>query len=150
MSASFRFNYNINPNFTIQYYAQPFISRGRYTDFKYISNSTAGNLNNRFQLYADNQIAFDEDSNIYLVDEDRDGSVDYNLSNPDFSFVQFRSNLVARWEYIPGSEIFLVWSQGITSFVDPFEDLFGGLNTGILEKKPENIFLLKITYRFVL
>ena len=34
------------------------------------------------------------------------------MSNPDFSIVQFNSNLVVRWEYVPGSELFLVWSQG--------------------------------------
>ena len=77
-------------------------------------------------------------------------ATDYEIENPNFSFVQFRSNLVVRWEYIPGSEIYLVWSQGITSSADSLDDLFRGLETGILDQKPENIFLLKMTYRFVL
>jgi hypothetical protein len=55
-----------------------------------------------------------------------------------------------RWEYIPGSEIFLVWSQGIDGDASAKEDLFSGLNSQILERKPNNIFLIKATYRFVL
>mgnify|MGYP006919341914 CR=1 FL=1 len=84
------------------------------------------------------------------MDEDIDGNTDYSISNPDFSFVQFRSNLVVRWEYIPGSELFLVWSQGVTGLVDSSDKLFSGLENGILNQKPENIFLIKATYRFVL
>jgi len=150
LSASFRLNYTINPDLTIQYYAQPFISRGRYSNFKYITNPVANNFNDRFQLYNDNQISFDNNNGVYLVDEDLDGNADYEIGNPDFSFVQFRSNLVVRWEYIPGSEIYLVWSQGLTGLADPESNLFKGLETQILDQKPENIFLLKMTYRFVL
>jgi hypothetical protein len=40
--------------------------------------------------------------------------IDYRFDKPDFNFVQFRSNLVARWEYKAGSELYLVWSQGNT------------------------------------
>jgi hypothetical protein len=68
--------------------------------------------------------------------------MDYSFSNPDFSFVQFNSNLVLRWEYIPGSELFLVWSQGITSSISSSNGLFEGFETGILDERPQNIFLL--------
>ncbi|WP_108866531.1 DUF5916 domain-containing protein [Aquimarina aquimarini] len=148
LSASLRLNYSINPNLTIQYYGQPFISRGRYKDFNYVNNSIANDLNDRVTLFDQNQISFADDT--YSVDEDRNGVVDYTFDNPDFSFVQFRSNLVVRWEYIPGSEIFLVWSQGITGDGDSSNHLFRGLNNQILDKQPENTFLIKATYRFVL
>jgi uncharacterized protein DUF5916/cellulose/xylan binding protein with CBM9 domain len=150
ISASLRLNYIINPDLSIQFYGQPFISRGNYSNFKYVNNPIADDLNDRFNQYDNTQISFDNASGSYIVDEDIDGNTDYSFRKPDFSFVQFRSNLVVRWEYIPGSEIFLVWSQGITSFTDPSNDLFNGLRTGILDQKPENIFLLKMTYRFVL
>lgn len=150
LSAAIRLNYTINPNLTVQYYGQPFVSRGRYTKFNYITNPVADDLYERFQRFDTDQIAFDGDNGIYMIDEDRDGTTDYNIDDPDFSFVQFRSNLVVRWEYIPGSEIFLVWSQGITSSADPGGHLFEGLNEGILDQRAENIFLIKATYRFVL
>lgn len=150
LSASIRLNYIINPDLSIQYYGQPFISRGNYSNLKYVTNPIADDLYNRFYQFEDNQISLNINSNTYLVDENLDSTTDYEIRNPDFSFVQFRSNLVVRWEYIPGSEIFLVWSQGVTSFANPSDDLFRGLETGILDQKPENIFLLKMTYRFVL
>jgi len=150
LSASLRLNYTVNPNLTIQYYAQPFISKGTYSDFKYITSPIANSFNDRFQAYNTNQITYDGTNEVYLVDENTDGTTDYNIGNPDFSYVQFRSNLVVCWEYIPGSEIFLVWSQGVTGLVDPMEKLLRGLNQGILDKKPENIFLIKATYRFML
>jgi len=148
LSASIRVNYTINPNLTIQYYGQPFVFRATYSDFKYVTNPVADNLNDRFSLFNSNQISNNGSS--YSIDEDADGIADYSFGNPDFSFVQFRSNLVLRWEYIPGSELFLVWSQGITGLADPTEHLFRNLNSGILKQQPDNIFLIKATYRFVL
>ncbi len=148
LSASIRLNYNINPNLTIQYYGEPFISRGRYKDFNYVNNAVAKNLSERVTLYDQNQISLVDDE--YEIDENRDGTVDYTIDNPDFAFVQFRSNLVLRWEYIPGSEIFLVWSQGVTGDGDSSNHLFRSLNNQILDQQPENTFLIKATYRFVL
>ncbi|NNK13889.1 MAG: hydrolase, partial [Desulfofustis sp.] len=148
MSTTLRVNYNINPNLTIQYYGQPFIFKAKYNDFNYVNNSIAEDLNERVTLYDDDQISFD--SGVYSVDENRDGNVDYAFGNPDFAFVQFRSNLVLRWEYIPGSEIFLVWSQGITGLGD-VNNSFGDLiDNQLLKQQPENTFLIKATYRFVL
>lgn len=150
LSASIRLDYSVNPNLTIQYYGQPFISKGTYSMFNRVTNPTASHYQDRVSWFNSDQVAFDETSGSYSVDENIDGITDYTISNPDFSFVQFRSNLVLRWEYIPGSEIFLVWSQGMTGSASAKEDLFQGLDSQILGKKPENIFLVKATYRFVL
>jgi hypothetical protein len=148
LKASLRLDYTINPNLSIQYYGQPFISRGRYRDFKYVTNPVAARLTDRFQAYDSNQI--DLNGANFQVDENQDGTVDYSFANPDFSYVQFNSNLVLRWEYIPGSELFLVWSQGITSGVLSTDSLFKGFETGVLDERPRNIFLIKATYRFIL
>ena len=144
--STFRINYTINPNLSLQYYAQPFISRGRYSDFKYVTDATANRLSDRFQLYNNTQVQFDQGT--YYFDDNLDGLNDYNMSNPDFSIVQFNSNLVLRWEYIPGSELFLVWSQGIRTDISLENGLIEGVQNGILEHQPKNIFLIKATYRF--
>ena len=149
-STSLRLNYNINPNFTIQYYGQPFVSTGKYSVFNYVTNPRASYFRDRTTLYTNNQISYNSNSRTYSVDENENGTADYSFSNPDFSFVQFRSNLVLRWEYIPGSEIYLVWSQGSTGLGNPRDDLFINLDSQILGKRPENTFILKATYRFVL
>ena len=148
LSAALRINYTVNPNLTIQYYGEPFISRGRYTNFKYITNPVASNLYDRFSLLNSSQISLN--NSIYSVDEDTNGSVDYTIDNPDFSFVQFRSNLVIRWEYIPGSELFLVWSQGKSGLQDPKDHLFRSLNNQVFTEKADNTFLIKATYRFLM
>lgn len=148
LSASIRLNYTINPNLTIQYYGQPFIFKANYKDLKHVTNPVADNLYDRFHQYTDDQISFENDT--YLIDENEDGVTDYSIGNPDFSFVQFRSNLVVRWEYIPGSELFLVWSQGVTGTVNPMDGLLDGMKAGIIDQQPDNIFLIKATYRFVL
>ena len=148
LSTSIRLNYNLNPNLTIQYYGEPFISKGVYKDFNYVNNAVAKKLADRVTLYDQNQISLTD--GVYAVDENIDGTIDYSFDAPDFAFVQFRSNLVLRWEYIPGSELFLVWSQGITGDGSPSDGVFRNLDNQILQQKPENTFLIKATYRFVL
>ena len=123
------------------------VTSANFSDFNYVTNSTAEDLNDRVAWYNDNQISFQD--GVYSIDENENGTTDYSFGNPDFAFVQFRSNLVLRWEYIPGSEIFLVWSQGITGFGD-VNDSFGSIiDNQLLQQKPENTFLIKATYRFV-
>mgnify|MGYP000364060098 CR=1 FL=1 len=149
LSATLRINYTINPNLTIQYYGQPFIAKGSYSNFNYVNDPTAKSLDERVRLYENDQISFQDD--VYSVDEDKDGTTDYSFDKPDFSFAQYRSNLVVRWEYIPGSEVFFVWSQGINGDEGDASDTFGGIaDRLILKRKPENTFLIKATYRFVL
>lgn len=148
LSMSLRLNYTINPNLSIQYWGQPFISRGRYSNFKYVTDPMAKHFEDRITPYSPNQISLADE--VYSVDENLDGNIDFSFDDPDFSFVQFRSNLVVRWEYIPGSEIFLVWSQDISQSGNPREELFRDLGDNVFgDQKPQNIFLIKATYRFV-
>lgn len=145
-----RLSYNITPDLTLQYYGQPYITRPLYDKFAYVSDPLANKYDARFTVFHPGQISFVNDQ--YKVDENGDGTPDYSFSKPDFNFVQFRSNLVVRWEYKPGSELYLVWSQGNTPDASAdldtplprslFDNAFGG-NTG------RNIFLIKCTYRFV-
>ena len=149
LSMSFRLNYTINPNLTIQYWGQPFISRGRYSNFKEVTNPLAKDFNNRISPFNDNQVSLTND--VYDIDDNLDGNTDFSFDNPDFSFVQFRSNLVVRWEYTPGSEIYLVWSQDLSQSGNSQEGLFNDLQDNIFNnEKPQNIFLIKATYRFIL
>lgn len=147
-SLAFRLNYTINPNLSIQYYAEPYISRGLYDDFSYMNNPLAKNHDEQLFLFSENQINYNEVNNTYSVDETLDTNSDYSFNDPDFSFAQFRSNLVVRYEYKPGSEIFLVWAQGITDFGSPNGSLFNSFDSQIFSRQPNNTFLIKATYRF--
>ncbi|HVF82460.1 MAG TPA: DUF5916 domain-containing protein [Flavisolibacter sp.] len=144
-----RINYNITPDLTLQYYGQPFITRPLYANFAYVSTPLAKKYNDRFTTLNVNQISYNNGS--YVVDENRDGLADYQFSKPDFNFVQFRSNLIIRWEYKPGSEFYLVWSQSNTA--DVFNELdtpvFNSLFDNAFAEQSRNIFLVKCTYRFL-
>ncbi len=147
-----RLGYNITPDLTIQYYGQPFIFRPRFKNFGYVADALNKDFDKRFQRFSENQLSYNESEDVYLVDENTDGQTDYSFDNPDFNFVQFRSNLVLRWEYVPGSTVFLVWSQNNSP--DAFDDLDTRLGESLFEnvfsEKAHNIFLVKFTYRFLL
>jgi len=87
---------------------------------------------------------------IYNVDEDIDGTTDYSFSKPNYNFGQFRSNLVLRWEYLPGSALYLVWSQGRTDSSSLGEFDFNQNVGDLFGIYPHDIFLLKFSYRIAL
>ncbi|HUR66114.1 MAG TPA: hypothetical protein VMZ03_07155, partial [Chitinophagaceae bacterium] len=144
-----RLNFSVTPDLTLQYYGQPFITRPLYSKFAYVSNPVAKEFNDRFHVYSPNEISFN--NGVYSIDENHDAITDYTFGKPDFNFVQFRSNLVARWEYRRGSELYLVWSQGNTP--DAYDDLaspvFNSLFDNAFADQGRNIFLVKWTYRFL-
>lgn len=148
LSMTLRVNYSINPNLTIQYYGQPFFFNAKYNNFNYVNKAGAEDLNERVTNFTENQISFND--GVYSVDENTDGTVDYSFGNPDFNYVQFRSNLVLRWEYIPGSELFFVWSQGTEGIADVDNGFFDAAESVIFDRQIRNTFLVKWTYRFVL
>jgi hypothetical protein len=146
LTTTLRLNYSFTPDISLQFYGQPFISKGRFTDLNYVLNPIGHSLSDRISVYNDNQI--DLQNGTYLIDEDLDGTADYNFSNPDFSFVQLQTNLVARWEYIPGSEIFLVWARGSVGNANISEDLIDSVSDQVFNEPANDTFLVKFTYRF--
>lgn len=149
-SVTARLNYNITPDLTVQYYAQPFIYRALYQNYGYVTDPLNKDFNSRFRRYLAEEIIGAGDN--FSVDETGDGIKDYSFRKPDFNLVQFRSNLVVRWEYVPGSEVYLVWSQ--SSSPDAFNDLDRPLVRSLVDNafanQVQNIFLVKFTYRFLL
>jgi hypothetical protein len=143
---TFRLDLNLTPEFSVLYYGSPFISRGSYSDFKRVTVPDARNYNSRFVVFNNPQLS----GNNFGLDENNDNVADYYIGNPDFNFHQFRSNLVAKWEYRPGSYIYLVWSSdrtGRSNYSDAsFADSFSLLKNVF----PNNIFLIKLNYWFSL
>jgi hypothetical protein len=121
-----RLNYTFTPTTSLQWYANPFISKGAYNDVRELADPRAAHFDDRFKPYGDAAVA----------------------GNPGgFNVQQFRSNAVFRWEYRPGSTLFLVWSQGRQqylpqmgsgSFRDNLQELFG--------QRADDRFLVKVSY----
>ncbi len=150
LSLTLRVNYNLTPDLTIQYYGSPFTSAGEYSALKQITDSQSDQYSNRFHEFSANQISYDNTAEVFSVDEDLDGNTDYAFDQPNYNFAQFRSNLVVRWEYVPGSILYLVWSQGRTMSDASGEfDFNQGIND-LFSVHPQNIFLIKFSYRFSL
>jgi hypothetical protein len=143
---TFRVNLSLTPDLTVQYYGSPFLGTGRYTEFKRAASTLARRYADRFFTFSADEIAYQPGSNGYQVSET--GGPSYSFPNPDFSFRQFRSNLVLRWEYRPGSTVYLVWSQGRTDPFDRWEPSLGRNWNGLWATRPQDVFLVKLSYRF--
>lgn len=140
-----RVNYSMTPDLSFQFYGQPFISVGRYDRFKQVTQPRAENYEERFQLYSPGQVQTEPSG--YLLFNEGNNRV-YPVDNPDFRFLQFRSNLVIRWEYHPGSTVYLVWSQGRTeTFTDDIEFSPGRNLSQLFHIPAHHVFLIKFTYR---
>ncbi|HDK36122.1 MAG TPA: hypothetical protein ENG82_04360 [Bacteroidetes bacterium] len=122
VSFTTRINYTLTPNLSIQFYGQPFITAGKYSNFREVVHPRAARYADRFAPYD------------YLAEN----------NSPDFNFKQFRSNLVIRWEYRPGSTLFLVWSQGRTNVSDNGNFDFSRDFTSLLKTNGDNVFLIKL------
>jgi hypothetical protein len=150
MGFTFRAEYGITPELTIQYYGSPYVSTGVYRNFKYITDARAADYEKRFHQYSDNEITFNPASNYYQIDEPGYGVTDYGFSNPDFNFMEFRSNLVARWEYKLGSIIYLVWQHSRTGRNSDPDHSIGNNFGSLLDIYPTDIFMVKFNYWFSL
>ncbi len=120
-SINFRLDYTASPTLTVQAYASPFVSKGPFSNVRELTNARADRYQDRFAPYA---------------------------ATPGFvNFKAFNSNLVLRWEYRPGSTLFVVWSQGRVDDSDldvtrPMPRDFRRL----FDQHPKNTFLVKMSY----
>lgn len=149
VSLSLRLNYNITPDLTIQYWGQPFLAAMDYSNFKSVTDPMADKLEDRYHLITDQETFYDSEEDRYNIDENLDGTTDYSFDNPDNNYDQFLSNLVVRWEFSPGSTLYLVWSQ-TRSYSDSTGSfsLEQNLDNLYTSQKPYDVFLVKFTYRF--
>ena len=121
LSISTRFNYTMTPNLSLQVYAEPFVSAGAYSNYKELVDGRAEKYEDRYKPYA------------YA------GSADFNIRS-------FRTTNVLRWEYRPGSQLFLVWQQGKSDFQEYGDFRFGRDFSGVFSAPSRNVFLIKFSY----
>jgi hypothetical protein len=138
-----RLDYSITPRLTVQYYGAPFVSAGTYSGFKRITDPRADRYEDRF-VRLDGVTTPDPAGGAWLVDEDEDGAADYSFGDPDFNVRDFNSNLVVRWEYSPGSSLYLVWSQSRFGFEPDGRFDVGRDLDRLFDEHPHDVFLIKI------
>jgi len=127
VSMSTRLNYTVTPNLTFEFYGQPFVSTGKYSSFREVSDTPDADR------YADRFVPYTPPPSAKTA----------------FKVTQLRTNTVVRWEYRPGSTLFVVWTQGRQddenrnpdqSWAEDYRDLFA--------LHPDNTFLVKLVYWF--
>ncbi|MBM4187595.1 MAG: carbohydrate binding family 9 domain-containing protein [Gemmatimonadetes bacterium] len=139
-----RSNITVSPTLSLQLYAQPFISSGRYDGFRRVKAPRAPRFADRFDEFGD-RASRDPDGNV-VIDLDGTGGPAITLGNPDFTVLSLRSNFVLRWEYLLGSTLFLVWQHGRGGF-DPDGRFRLGDRLGDLFRSPSsNVLLVKLNY----
>ena len=146
LGITFRIDYIITPELSIQYYGSPFASVGKYSEFKNITDPQTDNYNDRFKL-----LSVTPNGDDYVIVENHPVLTNpISFHNPDFNFSQFRSNLVLRWEYLPGSQIYLVWSNERNYFKNPADKPVNDVISILKDVYPASVFLLKINYWFTI
>ena len=148
-NVTLRANLALTPDLTLQYYGSPFIATGKYSAFKRAADTLARDYERRFHRLGSGELTYAPHSDRYEVVES-DGGAAYAFSNPDFSFQEFRSNLVARWEYKPGSSLYVVWSQGRTGYSERWSDAVGANWKDLWRTRPDTVLLVKMSYWFSL
>jgi hypothetical protein len=105
ISTQLRLNYAFTPDLTLEAYAEPFAASGHYSAFGELPRGGSRDL----RFYGSDGTTLDRRDGTLLV---TDGTSSFTIDDPDFNALSFRSNLVLRWEWHPGSTLFLVWQQG--------------------------------------
>lgn len=125
VSMNMRVNYTVAPNISFEFYGEPFTSNGTYSNFKEVSSTPgADTYAARYKPYA--------------MDP---------ATSRGFSFSQLRTNSVARWEYRPGSTLFVVWAHGREAGADhQSERTWRADYRDLFERHPDNTFLIKVAY----
>ncbi|MFA7182175.1 MAG: DUF5916 domain-containing protein [Bacteroidales bacterium] len=143
LGLTLRVDWAITPELTVQYYGSPFVSIGDYTHLKEITRPMDDTYENRFR-----KVPFERNGKNYMLDSDGDGTFDLKIDNPGFNYQQFRSNLVLRWEYRPGSTLYFVWSQDRTGYDAGGPFSFGEGYKLMGDVFPGNVFMIKLNYWF--
>jgi hypothetical protein len=149
VAANIRFNWILSPRLSFQVYLQPYISSGAYTDFKELLRPRTFD----FRIYGEGgstivpTTSSEGTLSEYTLDPDGTGpAASTTVGNPDFNYMSLRGNAVLRWEYMPGSALFLVWTQS-RSDAEPTGDF--KLNRSfdrLMDAIPDNIFMVKVSY----
>jgi hypothetical protein len=151
LSMNTRLNWTFTPTLSLELFAQPFVFAGDYSGFR---EFTGPRTLAKKEYGSDfGSICFDPRADRYTADPNGDCAVAgggsaqaFSFDNPDLNVRSLRGNAVLRWEYRPGSTLFLVWQQqraGGHAFGD-FD--FGRDAGGIFRQRADNIFVIKASY----
>jgi hypothetical protein len=128
---------------SFELYAEPFLSAGSYDSFRLVDDPKAEDYSGRFDQLDTDRLTRDGSLEI---DVDRDDAADFTVSDPDFRVASLRTNAVLRWEFNPGSTLFLVWQQSRRHDSDTGDLNFGNAFGDVFETTGTNVLAMKVAY----
>jgi hypothetical protein len=149
ISANIRLNWTFSPQLSLQLFVQPLISSGAYRNLKQLSQPRTFNFGYFGRDGSTIKPQMDAAGAVSGFEVDADGagpSIPYSFSNPDFNYKSLRGNAVLRWEYRPGSALYLVWTQSRSDNENYGDFQFDRSISRLWGARPDNIFMLKFTY----
>ena len=150
ISMDTRFNVTFTPNLTFELFAQPLIASGHYSRYKeFAAPRQAQRLvyGEDVGTVAVQQPAQPGDAAVYTIDPDGAGpAASFDVTDPSFTFRSLRGNAVLRWEYLPGSTLYLVWTRTASSDLTRGSIDFGTDARALFRGPATNIFLIKVNY----
>ena len=144
VSASIRVNYTFTPKLSFQLFMQPLLATGHYSDIKELAKPRTFDFNH----YGKNGSTITATEDEYLIDPDGTGQNNFAIENPDFNFKSLRGTAVMRWEFAPGSALFLVWTHDRSNDEGPGYFNFRRDLDKLLGTDADNVLLLKLSYWF--
>ncbi len=140
-----RVDWTFTPKLSLQLFAQPLIAAADFKDYKEFAKPREFD----FDIYGKDggTISRDAVTGRYTVDPDGGAAAPtFSFSDRDFNRRSLRGNAVLRWEYRPGSALFLVWQQSRFGSIPNGEFDFGNDFEQLWRVQPENIFVVKGTW----
>ena len=149
LSLTSRVNWTFTPDLSLQLYARPYVTRGRYSNFQNFDRPGALALPvfGRDQGTATEGTALNPDGTTRRVTtiDPGDGGDPFTLSR-DFVLRSLQGNAVLRWQYRPGSTLFFVWQQQRDGYLDDGSLEFDRDVRGLFRDPLQNVFLIKLSY----
>ena len=139
LSIDTRVNYTFSPTLSLQVFAQPFIASGKFGPAKEFAEP--GKF--KFLVYG-KDVGVISDGRIYP--NGTQSPISFGVPQPDFNIGSLRGNAVMKWDWRPGSTMYLAWQQTRNSFQPTGEFAFGHDLDTLFNARPDNIFLIKVSY----
>ncbi len=140
-----RLNVTFTPELTLQLYAQPLIASAHYFNFKEFNRPRTMERS----VYGVDMGSISYAAGTYTADPDGAGpAAAFSFANPDFNYRSLRGSAVLRWEWRPGSTIYVAWTQSRSTSATVGDLELGRDLRGLIGTAPENIFLVKVNYWF--
>ena len=145
ISGNIRMNWTFTPQLSLQLFLQPLFAVGSYSNFMELAEA---GTNNYSQFGSNNSsINYDNENDEYIVNPDINSNAEeIRIENPDFNFKSLRGNLVLRYEMLPGTILYLVWSHDRSNDADAGNFNFKRDFTNLWKAETNDIFLLKFSY----